>query len=56
MAVTLARDGESLGPLDLFDLPEEAEEGWWREAVERWWCVGDDRNRTGMWVQGRRVR
>ncbi|KAH8998581.1 hypothetical protein EDB92DRAFT_1791476 [Lactarius akahatsu] len=25
------------------------------EMVEKWWCVGDTRNRTGMWIQGRQV-
>lgn len=22
------------------------------EMIEKWWCVGDDRNRKGMWIQG----
>lgn len=25
------------------------------EMVEKWWCLGDTRNRTAMWVQGRKV-
>ncbi|KAI1793385.1 Metallo-dependent hydrolase [Ganoderma leucocontextum] len=25
------------------------------DLVEKWWCLGDFRNRRGMWVQGRRV-
>lgn len=54
--VTLAEpDGESVGPLDLFDLPRHPDTHWWTEAVERWWCIGDDRNRTAVWVQGRKV-
>ncbi|BEI95224.1 hypothetical protein CcaverHIS631_0101730 [Cutaneotrichosporon cavernicola] len=51
--ITLVQDGP-VGSLDIFDLGDD--EKWWHEAVERWWCVGDDRNRTGMWVQGRKVR
>jgi hypothetical protein len=31
------------------------EEAWWTEAIERWWCNGDERNRVGMWVQGREL-
>ncbi|KLT42640.1 putative hydrolase [Cutaneotrichosporon oleaginosum] len=55
--ITLAGDDGPLGLIDFFDLPcEDADDTWWRDAIERWWCVGDDRNRTGMWVQGRRVR
>ena len=25
------------------------------EEIEKWWCIGDVRNRLGMWIQGRRV-
>ncbi|KAJ3794800.1 hypothetical protein GGU11DRAFT_841742 [Lentinula aff. detonsa] len=23
-----------------------------KEMIERWWCIGDERNREAMWVQG----
>ncbi|WRT68094.1 uncharacterized protein IL334_005069 [Kwoniella shivajii] len=47
------------GPLDLFDLESEGKQltdESWKENIERWWCNGDDRNRKGMWIQGRKVR
>ncbi len=25
------------------------------EVIEKWWCLGDTRNRTGMWIQGKRI-
>ncbi|WWD18766.1 hypothetical protein CI109_103221 [Kwoniella shandongensis] len=45
------------GPLDLFDLEKgkELDEAGWKEAIERWWSNGDERNRRGMWIQGRKV-
>ncbi|WVF68728.1 hypothetical protein IAT40_003500 [Kwoniella sp. CBS 6097] len=48
------------GPLDLFDLqidedPSKLDEAWWNESIERWWCNGDERNRKGMWVQGKKI-
>lgn len=43
-----------MGPLDFLDTnPQSFELS--PEVVEKWWCVGDTRNRTGMWIQGRRV-
>lgn len=56
MPVCLAKDGQPLGMIDFIDLPASLTSSWWLEAVERWWCIGDDRNRTGMWVQGRRLK
>ncbi|WVW85045.1 hypothetical protein I302_107081 [Kwoniella bestiolae CBS 10118] len=45
------------GALDLFDLTSDTklDDDSWTENLERWWCVGDERNRKGMWVQGRKV-
>ncbi|EIW67597.1 hypothetical protein TREMEDRAFT_33527 [Tremella mesenterica DSM 1558] len=48
-------DGTSIGSLDMFDLPEEPDERWWVEAIEKWWCNGTPSNRVGMWVQGNRL-
>ncbi|GFZ50530.1 hypothetical protein JCM24511_08287 [Saitozyma sp. JCM 24511] len=31
------------------------DEAWWTEAIERWWCNGDERNRVGIWVQGKEL-
>jgi guanine deaminase len=46
-----------IGLLDFFDLDLKADpsEEWWTEAVEKWWCNGDERNRSGMWVQGKEL-
>jgi guanine deaminase len=40
------------GPLDFFD-PGSFHLS--PEVVEKWWCLGDTRNRTGMWIQGGRL-
>jgi guanine deaminase len=24
-------------------------------VIEKWWCLGDTRNRTGMWIQGKQI-
>lgn len=46
------------GLLDLFDVPvsdADTTDEWLLEALERWWCNGDDRNRAAMWIQGHKV-
>ena len=45
---------EDAGPLDFFDLDHESLD-LSPEMIEKWWCLGGTRNRTGMWVQGRRI-
>ncbi|KAF9241173.1 Metallo-dependent hydrolase [Melanogaster broomeanus] len=50
-------DSESstgVGALDFFDLESECKEIT-MDMIEKWWCMGDIRNRTGMWVQGRKL-
>ncbi|KAI0304422.1 Metallo-dependent hydrolase [Multifurca ochricompacta] len=42
------------GPLDFFDIGHESVD-LSPEMIEKWWCVGDIRNRTGMWIQGRQI-
>ena len=44
--------GAGIGPLDFFDTPAGIEE----EMIEKWWCVGDTRNRSAVWVQGTRLQ
>jgi guanine deaminase len=50
-----------IGALDYFDLEFESQAGKASssppssEEIEKWWCIGDVRNRLGMWIQGRRV-
>lgn len=45
-------DGTGVGAIDIFDNPGGITE----ELVEKWWCMGDERNRLSVWVQGKRVR
>lgn len=45
-----------VGAMDFFG--EESTKANWQlslEHVEKWWCLGDVRNRESVWVQGRRV-
>ena len=45
--------GEGVGSIDFFEDPRPG--GLTTEMIEKWWCIGDARNRRGMWVQGRSV-
>ncbi|KIY68326.1 Metallo-dependent hydrolase [Cylindrobasidium torrendii FP15055 ss-10] len=38
-----------IGPLDFFDEGARISP----DIVEKWWCLGDARNRLGMWIQGK---
>lgn len=40
------------GPLDFFD--DFGALGLSEELVEKWWCIGDVRNRAGLWIQGQK--
>ncbi|KAF5330263.1 hypothetical protein D9758_014448 [Tetrapyrgos nigripes] len=42
-----------IGPLDFLDNDYGA--GIAENMVEKWWCIGDDQNRMGMWVQGTKL-
>ena len=48
--VSVFNNGKGIGPMDFPDIdpPTEITE----EIVEKWWCIGDDRNRKAVWVQG----
>ncbi len=41
------------GPLDFFD--PGSSQPLSPEVIEKWWCLGDTRNRTGLWIQGQRI-
>jgi len=43
--------GAGIGQLDFFEPISSIDE----QLVEKWWCLGDDRNRTGVWVQGNKL-
>ncbi|KAF8171999.1 hypothetical protein K438DRAFT_1852056 [Mycena galopus ATCC 62051] len=49
-----------VGALDFFDLEISGVSGDAEtltiEMVEKWWCLGDARNRVGMWVQGAKLQ
>ena len=50
--------GTGIGPLDfLADEQADIMSKWvlTPEALEKWWCLGDVRNRLGMWVQGKEL-
>lgn len=56
-----------IGALDYFDLETSKTESQVQtkssppstplnlDEIEKWWSIGDVRNRLGMWIQGRRV-
>lgn len=48
--ITRQQDGSKIGGINYFT-PE------WdlQEAVEKWWTLGDTRNRKGLWIAGRRL-
>ncbi|KAJ7600835.1 hypothetical protein C8J56DRAFT_999896 [Mycena floridula] len=53
--------GIGSGALDFFDLellPQDDRPSKWltEDMVEKWWCLGDERNRNGMWVQGHELK
>ncbi|KAH7885261.1 hypothetical protein F5I97DRAFT_1884009 [Phlebopus sp. FC_14] len=43
-----------VGVLDFFD-SQSQDTGITLDMIEKWWCMGDFRNRTAMWVQGRQI-
>ncbi|KAF8551677.1 Metallo-dependent hydrolase [Imleria badia] len=43
-----------VGALDFFELDTECG-GLTMDMIEKWWCMGDARNRVAMWVQGRQL-
>ncbi|KAL6303480.1 hypothetical protein BKA93DRAFT_735004 [Sparassis latifolia] len=49
--------GTGIGPLDFFHEHAEPldEVELTNDMIEKWWCIGDVRNRGKTWVQGRRV-
>jgi guanine deaminase len=50
--------GTGSGALDFFDLcnaPNTVNTRLTEQMIEKWWSIGDGRNREGMWVQGARL-
>ncbi|KIK79891.1 hypothetical protein PAXRUDRAFT_16081 [Paxillus rubicundulus Ve08.2h10] len=45
----------AVGALDFFNLEAERKSELTIDMIEKWWCMGDVRNRIGMWVQGRKL-
>ncbi|KAH9950656.1 hypothetical protein B0H21DRAFT_776591 [Amylocystis lapponica] len=48
------RTGAGVGAMDFFE--NVTERKLTEDMVEKWWCLGDVRNRMETWVQGRKVR
>ncbi|KDR82361.1 hypothetical protein GALMADRAFT_56809 [Galerina marginata CBS 339.88] len=55
--------GSGIGPLDYFDLEtdsigltEPLNSASAPLMIEKWWCIGDVRNRGAVWVRGNQVR
>ncbi|KAG8981429.1 hypothetical protein FRB90_007254 [Tulasnella sp. 427] len=46
-------NSNGVGALDFFDATEGFKVD--EESVEKWWCLGDNRNRKSVWIQGRQV-
>ena len=47
--------GEGVGALDFLDRDEELPLSQFKlteDVIEKWWCLGDARNRVAVWVQG----
>ncbi|PCH40112.1 hypothetical protein WOLCODRAFT_34004, partial [Wolfiporia cocos MD-104 SS10] len=48
--------GIGVGPLDFLDFFDDDARGELTlEMLEKWWCIGDHRNRANMWVQGKKI-
>lgn len=49
-------NGRGVGPLEFLDVElGTASKELTVDMVEKWFCLGDTRNRVGMWVQGRKI-
>ena len=51
--------GEGIGALDFLDNdgePPLLQSKLTEDVIEKWWCLGDVRNRVAVWVQGIRSR
>lgn len=50
--IKLYRESDKgVGALDFF----EPQTGITLGVLEKWWCIGDERNRHGIWIQGQRL-
>ncbi|KAF9561086.1 Metallo-dependent hydrolase [Agrocybe pediades] len=51
-----AQSWQGLGTLDYFDLDADGSlKNLTPEMIEKWWCIGDHRNRMRVWIQGKDV-
>ena len=46
--------GSGVGPIDFFEVDKPIELN--TEVLEKWWCIGDVRNRKKVWIQGEPVK
>ena len=50
--------GEGVGALDFLDNDEKSlllQSKLAEDVIEKWWCLGDVRNRVAVWVQGNKL-
>lgn len=53
LSVQLYNDSGGTGPLEYFDELDPSSPII-EDMLEKWWCIGDTRNRLAVWVQGKR--
>ncbi|KAF8527600.1 Metallo-dependent hydrolase [Hysterangium stoloniferum] len=44
--------GEAIGNIDFFDTPPDNLS---EEVLEKWWCLGDNQNRSAVYIQGKNI-
>ncbi|KZT23473.1 Metallo-dependent hydrolase [Neolentinus lepideus HHB14362 ss-1] len=48
-------NGYGVGAIDFFGEVEDGDKKIDLGVLEKWWCIGDTRNRTAVWVQGKQL-
>ncbi|KAH9936337.1 uncharacterized protein B0H18DRAFT_1081974 [Fomitopsis serialis] len=48
-----SKSSSGIGPLDFFEGPHPTQLT--LDVIEKWWCLGDMRNRLAVWIQGKQL-